>query len=247
MKKILIVTTIILLAFLSACTGTSVSSTQAVANTASTAVTSDGSAVAGNSALTTDFTDAATVEQQLLAGTMQLESTANAITADQAKQLLTLWSSLNMFGPGNGRGGGGGSQPGNGDAQSTPQAPAGGAQSTPQAPAANVDIESVLSQIEAVLTPVQIQAIAAIQLTNASIQTYITDNNLSMQPGNGGDQPGGQQPQGTPPADAGNGLQPQGTQTTPVNGQAPDMTTNILLNAVIQLLQQKTGAIAQAE
>lgn len=256
MRKFLIVTTILLLAFMSACSSTANATTASTEAATVAPVNTQASATTGS--LSTDYTDAATVEQQLLLGSLKLEGSDNAITTDQASQLLTLWSSLQTFGPGMGNGGP--QQSGNGDAQSTQQAPATESTST-------VDTDSVLAQIQAILTTAQIQAIASMQVTNASIDTYISDNNLSMQPGNGGGSQGngqngsntpsdnnGTQPQGTPPADNGSGQQPQGnppsdsgngqpdgTMTAPGNGQQPDRTTNVLLNAVIQLLQQKTG------
>ncbi len=246
MKKILIVTTILLLAFLSACGSASTGSAPAATNEATTVAPANATGSTTSSVLSTDYTDAASLEQQLLLGSLQLEGSDNAISADQASQLLTLWSSLNSFGPGRGNGGGP-QQPGNGDAQSTPQAPVTDATAT-------VDTDSVLAQIQAVMTSAQLQAIAGMQLTNASVTTYISDNNLSLQPGNGGGQQGNPpsdgngtaQPQGTPPADGGNGqgAQPDGTMQAPANGQQPDRSTNVLLNAVIQLLQQKTGTPA---
>lgn len=244
MRKILIVTTILLLAFLSACGSASTGNTPAAANEAATVAPANTTGSTTSSVLSTNYTDAASLEQQLLLGSLQLEGSGNAISADQASQLLTLWTSLQAFGPGRGNGGGP-QQPGNGDTQSTPQAPATDATAT-------VDTDSVLAQIQSILTAAQLQAIAAMQVTNASIETYISDNNLSMQPGNGGGQQGNPpsdnngtaQPQGTPPADGGNGqgAQPDGTMPAPANGQQPDRSTNVLLNAVIQLLQQKTGA-----
>lgn len=256
MRKFLIVTTVVLLVFLSACSAAP-AATEAAVTTSNTNVAAATVAPVTSSVLSTDFTDAATVEQQLLAGTLQLEGSENAITEEQATQLLTLWESLNIFGPGGGKGGPqGGGQPGNGDTQSTPD------QSTPQAPADqqsgqpanNGDTATVLAQIEAIYTDAQLQAISAMQITNASITTYITDNNLSMQPGNGqgGDMPQGNPPaaDGTQPADGGNGQggpQANGTMQAPADGQQPDMSSQVLLRAVIQLLQEKTGTTVQAQ
>lgn len=252
MTKFLIVTTVVLLVFLSACSAAP-AATEAAVTTSNTNVAAVTVAPVTSSVLSTDFTDAATVEQQLLAGTLQLEGSENAITEEQATQLLTLWQSLEPFGPGGGKGGPqGGGQPGKPGSQSTADA------STPQAPADqpanNGDTAAVLAQIEAIYTDAQLQAISAMQLTNASITTYITDNNLSMQPGNGqgGDMPQGNPPaaDGTQPADGGNGQggpQANGTMQAPVDGQQPDMSSQVLLRAVIQLLQEKTGTTVQAQ
>lgn len=47
-----------------------------------------------STALDTSYEGALAVRNQLALGTLQLDSTANAITADQAKTLLTLWQAL---------------------------------------------------------------------------------------------------------------------------------------------------------
>src|SRR3990172_2982293 len=44
--------------------------------------------------LTTDYIDAASLRNQLAFGTLKLSDTANAITPEQAKQLLPLWQAL---------------------------------------------------------------------------------------------------------------------------------------------------------
>jgi hypothetical protein len=263
MRKVFIVTSILLLALLSAC-----GSAPAAASTATIApvsVTEAATAVVVTqasstpSALVTDYADAATVEQQLLVGMLQLEGSDNAITVDQANQMLILWQSLNTFGRGGGQPGAGGpqdaGQPASTDSQSTPVAPT-------EPAAASVDTESVLAQIQAIFTDAQIQAIAALQITKASVETYISINNLSMQAGDGNAQGGNQppqgnppsadgaQPQGTPPADGGNGQggpQASGTLQAPTDGAKPDMSTQVLLQAVIKLLQEKTGTTPQVQ
>ena len=44
--------------------------------------------------LTTDFSDAASVRNQLALGTLELAGTSNAVTPEQAKGLLPLWQAL---------------------------------------------------------------------------------------------------------------------------------------------------------
>ena len=44
--------------------------------------------------LKTDYADATSVRNQLALGTLKLEGTANAITAEQAKSLLPLWQAI---------------------------------------------------------------------------------------------------------------------------------------------------------
>ena len=47
-----------------------------------------------STALDTSYEGALAVRNQLALGTLQLDGTPNAITADQAKTLLTLWQAL---------------------------------------------------------------------------------------------------------------------------------------------------------
>jgi hypothetical protein len=123
------------------------------------------------------------------------------------------------------------------------------------------EINAVLDQIQALLSSNQIAAIQAMQVTQAMIETYVSENDLGMGGGQtpggdttGGGQPGGGQPpsggmpsgdggQGTPPADMGGGQAPADGQSGAPgdNGGQPDMTTNVLLRAVVNLLQEKTG------
>jgi hypothetical protein len=263
MKKIFIGMMVLLLLLLSAC-GSAPAAANTTSNTTGTVQETDTvsaatAEVVQAATLSIDYDDAASVEQQLLTGILMLEGSDNAITTDQANQLLTLWQSLNAFGPGGGQPGSGGpqgsDQPGSSDSQSTPVPPA-------DQPETNVDAESVLAQIQAIFTDDQIQAISALKITKTAIDTYISINALSMQPADGKGQGGGQQPQGnppsgdgsqpqgTPPADAGNGQggpQPDGTLQALTDGNPPDMSTQVLLQAVIQLLQQKTGTTTQIQ
>ena len=53
-----------------------------------------GSGASGSVVLDTSYADALDVRSQLMLGTMQLEGTGNAVTAEQAKALLPLWQAL---------------------------------------------------------------------------------------------------------------------------------------------------------
>jgi hypothetical protein len=82
-KRIALLTLVALIA-LSACSS-------APAAPAASTTTQDTYA---SSALDTSYEGALAVRNQLALGTLQLDGTANAITADQAKTLLTLWQAL---------------------------------------------------------------------------------------------------------------------------------------------------------
>jgi len=247
MKKIFVTTMLILTILLSSCAASSVT-----AAAADTSIVSATESAAVTVVLDTSYTDAVSIELQLLYGILNLEGTDLAITTDQAASMLTLWQSLQTTGMG-------GMQPPSGDSSAAPAAPSGDTTSSTQAAPATTslsddEINAVVDQIQALLTNDQIAAIKAMQVTQAMIETYLSDNSLGMGGGQAGGQPpsggmpsGGQAPQGTPPADMG-GQAPGGGQAlsgnqsgAPSNGQQPDMTTDVLLRTVVQLLQEKTG------
>jgi hypothetical protein len=228
MKKIFVTTMLILTILLSSCAASSVNT--AAANTGVVSATESAAATV---VLDTTYTDAVSGELQLLYGILNLENTDQALTSEQATSMLPLWQSLQTTGMG-------GMQPPSGDASNT-------SQSTPAVTTMTEDeISAVVAQIQALLTSDQVTAIKTMQVTQTMIDTYISDNSLGMGGGQPGGQaggqppssgmPSGQVPQGTPPADM------SGGQTTASgNGQQPDMTTNVLMRAVVSLLQGKTG------
>lgn len=189
--------------------------------------------------LDTSYENAASVEVQLLVGTLALEDTDLAVTKEQAGILLPLWNEFKTLSMSQGPG-----QPGADTSQT--------ASSDAQA-----QIAALLAQIQAAMTPAQLQAIAALQITPESALTILQEHGVSM--GGGPQQPGGQgggsgqPPQGTPPA--GNppdgGPQPGGEQKTPPaggpqagNGQMTppgDMFSPALSDALIQLLEKTSG------
>ena len=87
-----------------------------------------------------DFEDALTIKNQLILGTIRLEGTEKAVTADQAKMLLPLWQAYRSL--------------------------------TASGTAATEETEAIQQQILDELSPEQIAAIAALQLTNENLQTY---------------------------------------------------------------------------
>jgi hypothetical protein len=269
MKKAIVILCVALALMLSACGGT----TSAVAVEATTAPQNDAIASDSNSArLNTSYDGAATVEIQLLAGTLKLEGTDLAVTTGQASVLLPLWQQIQtlvqsmlpaMGNPGEGR-----------QADSTPTLQSDGS-------AIQTQIDGVLDQIQGSMTGAQIQAIAGMQITQDSATAAMQELGISLfgfggQPGADGTQPaeGGQpssgdgQPpvrEGGQPSDGGNGQPPDGAGqqpegTAPADMQAPDggrsaggpngrggqsgMLEMSLVNALIQRLQEKISGTA---
>ena len=93
--------------------------------------------------LAEDFEDALTIKNQLILGTIRLEGTEKAVTADQAKMLLPLWQAYRSL--------------------------------TASGTAATEETEAIQQQILDELSPEQVTAIAALQLTNENLQTYYVE------------------------------------------------------------------------
>jgi hypothetical protein len=185
MKKILLVLVVAMSLILSAC-AQNVSAAPLSTSTASTST-------ASNEILNTNYDGAASIATQLALGTLSLDGTTNAITADQAATLLTLWQSLqeetqkNMPGGGNGKGGmpggQGGGMPGQGnssstpDKQSTPVVPptpsSTDQSSTPATNDAQKQANPIITKIEAAMTTAQLQAIADMKITKTSAETIM--------------------------------------------------------------------------
>ncbi|MFZ5916706.1 MAG: hypothetical protein ACOYZ7_07230 [Chloroflexota bacterium] len=91
-------------------------------------------------ALTDTYDDALTIKNQLLLGTLRLQDTAQAVTSEQAGELLVLWRAYAAL--------------------------------TASGTAAEEETEAVQNQIIETMTPEQIGAIAAMRLTNASLQEF---------------------------------------------------------------------------
>ena len=250
-KKILPVL-LSLVFILSACTGNS-TITIAQANGSSVTTT----ATTNSSVINTNYTDAVSIATQLAVGTLNLDGTANAITKDQASALVTLWKSLQSktqqampVGQG---GQAAGQQPGgqgsapstNSSTDSTLSADQSG---TPAAPGSNsasqatqtdnsAEVDALITQIEAAMTTDQLSSIAAMQLTQTSVDAILKAKGITTDAvsaaGMGAGAPGGTnsnsstQPQGNPPTgkdtgNSANGAPAQGT--PPAAMPTPDAT-----------------------
>jgi hypothetical protein len=251
MKKIVVVILACLALALPACSAEN-ANTVALAAVAQTVATETvaSTSFASSARLNADYDGAASVELQLVVGTLKLAGTELAITTEQAAVLLPLWSQVQTLaqnmGPGQA------SSATDADTQS--------------------QVDALLEQIQAAMTDEQIQYIADLQITSESAQTIETELGITLGGGPmAGGQSGGQNatnntsPQGQPPSDAqqgqqgqapsGNGGQP-GSQI-PSGGQAPQgqapsgngnqaggMMPPQLIQAVIAALQEISGVQA---
>jgi ABC-type phosphate/phosphonate transport system substrate-binding protein len=200
------------------------------------------------------------LDSRLALGILEMEGTDNAITADQAKQLLPLFqqlqSDMSNFGVGNG---GPNATP---DANATPQAPA--------ASGANVgaNLQALDQKIEMILTTDQVQAIEQMTFSQSDIASLMQKYNIQFTPGagqNGGSYPTQDPSQmatrqaardarqtqvaangGTP--DTSGTLVPGGYSGTPGVGGFGGRTgfgggyERLFLDPLITLLQQRAGA-----
>lgn len=262
MKKYLSILFVLMIIALSACS-TAGQATQTAAATQPVAAATDASATTSSTsaALSADYTDAVSIEEQLILGTLNLDGTDQAVTKDEAAALFTLYTNLQSLTQQN-MGGGKNGQPG-GDQSSTPEAPSGDSQPQAMPTMDTTQTDAIIAQIEAAMTADQISAIAAMQITTTSAATIMeakgitTDNTAGTLSGNAGG------PQGNPPTDVtpdasaangnnggtGNGTPdgaPEGgtggTGAPAGNGQrGGGMVEPGLLNAVIQYLANVAG------
>jgi len=174
------------------------------------------SSTANESGITTDFENSESVINQMILGLLKLDGSKLALTKDQATSILPLWDeyqkAVQSAMPS-------GEKPSGEKPSGTPAAPPTPVPgSTPAAPAQNTELttklDTLTSQMVAVLTADQVNAIAEMKITHDIATTIMKEKGIEQQ--NGG-QPGGTssdngQPQ--PPAGGqGNG------QAAPQDGQ----------------------------
>ncbi len=151
--------------------GVGASSSSASSSGSSVAAPVGGTPAAGPSAL------------ELVAGIIKLDGTSDAVTAQQAAQLLPLWQSLQQL--------------------ETGAAPQGGGQGTPAARPDAATLQKVAAQVQLIenaMTPAQMQSIAAMNISRQDIFAALQQAGITIGgPGQGG---GGFSPNGgtfTPP------------------------------------------------
>lgn len=124
------------------------------ASTPAAGETQPAAAVAGDSTptpyaaayLSTEFTDAASLRNQLAFGTLELEGTDQATTPEQAKILLPLWQAIVAL---------------SGDETTAAE-----------------ELTAVQNQIAEAMTPDQLKAIAAMQITNTALNAFYAENGI---------------------------------------------------------------------
>ncbi|MBN1454349.1 MAG: hypothetical protein JW963_25250 [Anaerolineales bacterium] len=93
--------------------------------------------------LSTEYADAASLRNQLAYGTLLLEGTEQAVTPEQARNLLPLWQAIVAL---------------SGDETTAAE-----------------ELTAVQNQITEALTPAQLEAIAAMRITNTDLNTFYAD------------------------------------------------------------------------
>ena len=238
MKKITVITLLSILAFVLTACGASAGSSQSNSPSPSGSLSSGSSSDTGSSS---GSSNPASVNGtpptgpsalQLAAGMLKLDGTSNAITAQQATQLLPLWQSLQQI-------------------ESTPVA-----QSTPDGsgtpggrfdPAMMQQMSAQIVLIQNAMTPAQIQAITAMNLSMQDVNAALQQEGITMTgPGQGGGfRPNGgtfTPPNGTPPgpgtpgAFPGNGLRNGGRRGF------GNFLPQSVVNGIIQYLQKKAAS-----
>jgi hypothetical protein len=228
-KKIMTLSVLSIVALgLTAC-GASAGSSQSNSSNASSGAI--GSAGSSNPAPGNGTPAAGPSALQLAVGMLKLDGTSNAVSAQQAAQLLPLWQSLRQI--------------------ETTAATQSGAQGTPGArpdPATMQQVGAQIVLIQNAMTPAQIQAIAAMNLNRQDIFAALQQAGIQIGgPGQGGGfRPNGgtfTPPQGTPPA-AGT---PGGFQRTGGNfggGRAGfgNFIPQSVVDGIVQFLQKRAGS-----
>ena len=159
--------------------------------------------------LTQDYTDAASLRNQLAYGTLKLKGSAQAITAEQAKTLLPFWQALKTL--------------------------------SGSDTASDAEITAVQNQIVDALTPQQLQAIAAMQITNLDLNVYYAEFGIVMPT---------PLPGVTKVPGSGSGLSQEDKEATrtaaqalgtPVASGAGQLAKTLLYDQVIELLAEVSG------
>jgi hypothetical protein len=178
----------------------------AVSTEAATAAVVQGTSAVAE--LNTSYENAVALELQLLLGTLELQGTDLAMTAEQAGALLPLWNNFKTISSS--------MAPRQGQGKVTPQ---------PQDDNAAVlaQMEALVQQIQAVMTSEQIKAIAEMKITRETAMTIMQEQNITLggpQLGRGNNAGNGNlPPQGTPPASGPGDMSGNGGPGTPPNGQ----------------------------
>jgi len=181
--------------------------------------------------LSEDYSDALPVQSQLAIGILQLENGDDAVDKTLAAELLPLWRAMQSL--------------------------------SNSETAADAEVTAVLNQIQDTLSADQVAAIAAMQLTDESFQAMLAEGTISMRGVFGGNRnavggtgsgrgggPGGGLGGGLPGGAPGGGLpgdDPNAQQTriaeriAESGGDSANFQALAMINAVVRLLEGKTG------
>ncbi len=238
MKKLLYCLLILSILVLSACSS---GATETQTATASEVAVTETSASTGTAGLNTSYENAISIPMQLILGTLKLNTTAQALTKEQADALIPLWTSyatLSMS-----------AMPGQGQESNTDT---------------QTQLDDLIVQIQAAMTLDQINTIAAMQITQDSASKLMEELGISLGTGMPGgvnppqgqdganppQQPGNTNPpegeNATPPAKPGGDNPPATESTPPAMGEAPagaggGMISPELMNALLQSLGSISG------
>ena len=150
MKSILTINLLIILSIILAGCGTSPEAAPVIEASLPAPVMSTGSTPTPFAAayLNTEFEDAANLRNQLAFGILQLEGSEQAVTVEQAGQLLPLWQAIVALS---------------------------GTETT-----AEEELSAVQNQIVEGLLPAQLEAIAAMEITNADLTAFYVENGIIL-------------------------------------------------------------------
>ena len=239
MKKIITLTILSILALALTACGASANSVQANSSGVSSSA-NNGSSSSSNPALIDGTPATGPSALQLAAGMIKLDGTSNAVTAQQAAQLLPLWQSLQQI--------------------ETSASQQGGSQGTPQSTPAARPNTAMMQQVQAQLvlitnamTPAQIQAITDMNLSRQDIFTTFQQAGITMGgfgQGRGFGNNGGTftppqgtpQAAGTPGAYGGNGGFGQGGNFSGRRQGFGGFIPPSVADGIIQFLQKKAGS-----
>jgi len=202
MKKVIAFTVLSILALVLTACGASAGSSQSSSASSSTgsnggstgsATTAPVATAASGSASTNGTSTTGLSALQLAAGMLKLAGTSNAVTAQEATQLLPLWQSLQQTESA--------MMPQGGFQQGRPQGTPGAPQPNPTMMAMRQQVASQITAIENAMPPAQIQAIIAMNLSGQDIFAAFQQAGITMGgPGRFGSNGGtSTPPQGTPP------------------------------------------------
>lgn len=246
MKKYLIAVLIVLALMLSAFSSSYSEVVRIMVNTAAADTTptpEDGTPANGPKDSQRQISD----QERFIIGIFELEGTDLAVTSDQAAHLVTLWTSMEEY-----------SQQLQPMMQGTPDGTPAATKAAVEPEDNSEEISALFDQIEAVMTSDQLAAIAALELDQDAITTFMDEQEIEMTEGMQMQPDQGSQtapqgtpahetipaPQGTPAADGSGNGGPGGGQ--PGEGGPGRVGTQVAssnwIDALIKLLETKVNA-----